>query len=355
MTRGKTETKIILSEGIPPTLKKKNEFQTWSNLWCFEISQVTWIKIFCQQTACTLIQKRNSLGSIPSMLLTSLCSITTRPWGHHHQFRILPKPAVWSFGWCAKHQPRPEKNGSVKRLPNSFLDPKKGLRQSRICLQKMASAAAQSQQSQTKTTFSEGIPHTLKNRFEFQTWSNLWCFEISQVTWIKIFCQQTAFTLIQKRNSLGSIPSMLLTSLCSITTRPWGHHRQFCYFPKTAVWSFGSCAKHQPRPEKQMAVSNTFQIHLWTPRRVWGNPVFVYKYATAAAQSQITISNLEVRELYRNDCMTNRCRSKIVSSRLYWIVVPECRENWIHAHRGPKRMNFSQQLIVQQDLSLRCP
>ena len=43
-------------------------------------------------------------------------------------------------------------------------------------------------QNRNHRFFAERIPHTLKNGCEFQTWSNLWWFDISQVTWIKIFC-----------------------------------------------------------------------------------------------------------------------------------------------------------------------
>ena len=185
--------------------------------------------------------------------------------------------------------------------------------------------------------------YTLKNRFEFQTWSNLWCFDISQVTWIKIFCQQTAFTLIQKRNSLGSIPSMLLRSLCSITARPWGHHHQFRFrkiHSNPAVRSFGSCAKHQPRPEQNGSVEGLTNSSL-DPKK-------------GLRQSRICMQVFNCC----SSILTNPCKSKIINhiySPLYWIVVPEYQENWIHTHRDPKRMNFSQQLIVQQNLSLRCP
>ena len=83
----------------------------------------------CQQTACTLtLKERNSSGS--------LCSITTRPWGHRHQFCSQKNRALWLFGSCAGYQPRPEKKLEWQSPSWSiFLDPKKGLRQSRICIQ----------------------------------------------------------------------------------------------------------------------------------------------------------------------------------------------------------------------------
>ena len=137
----------------------------------------------------------------------------------------------------------------------------------------------------------------LEKRFEFQTWSNLWCLDISQVTWIKIFCvskrpshwsrKETPRVRSHRCSSDPCVPSPpglegIITNFASSQTQPSDRLVH---------------AQSISQGLKKMAVSNTFRILFWTPRRVWGNPVFVYKYATAAAQSQITISNLEVREL----------------------------------------------------------
>ena len=154
----------------------------------------------------------------------------------------------------------------------------------------------------------------LKNRFEFQTWSNLWCFEISQVILNQDFlCQQTAFTLIQKRNSSGSIPSMLPTSLCSITARPWGHHHQCCFQPTSAVWSFGSCAKHQPRPEPKKTKRQTPSRFIFGPQE--GFDAIPYLH-TSIQLLQLNLKwkfQFRGRIAYRKDCLTNPCRSKIVT------------------------------------------
>ena len=142
--------------------------------------------------------------------------------------------------------------------------------------------------------FAERIPHTLKNRSEFQTWSNLWCFEISQVTWIKIFCvskrpshwsrKETPWVRSHRCSADPCVPSppgleVIITNFASKQTQPCDRlvHAQVI-----------------SQVLKKVAVSNAFRIHFWTLRRVRCNPVFVYKYASAAAQSQI--SNLEVRD-----------------------------------------------------------
>ena len=80
-----------------------------------------------------------------------LYSTTTRPWGHHHRFCFPttsknPTSEMWLFGSCEGHQPRPEKKLECQTPSGSiFLDPKKGLRQSRICIQLNATPVAQCQ------------------------------------------------------------------------------------------------------------------------------------------------------------------------------------------------------------------
>ena len=226
--------------------------------------------------------------------------------------------------------------------------------------------------TETVVFFAEHIPPTLKDRFESQTWSNLWRLDISQVTWdptrllylhnktkekprwIKIFC-------VSKWPAHWSWKKLLRFDPVNAPHIRVFHHRQalrssspislklkfshvIVWFMRRAsakAWKANGSVKHLPDP-------------FLDPKKGFRQSrICLQKMSSAAAQSQI--SNLEVRELYRKDWLTNPCRSKIVSSPLYWIVVPEYQENWIHAHRDPKRMNFPQQLIVQQNLSLRCP
>ena len=137
MTRGKTETKIIFSEGIPPTLKNRFEFQTWSNLWCLDISQVTWIKIFC-------VSKRPSHWSRKETppVRSHRCSADPCVPSPPGLEVIITHFAFTQIQLCDRlvnaqsiSQDLNQKKRSVKRLPNSFLDPKKGSMQSRICMQ----------------------------------------------------------------------------------------------------------------------------------------------------------------------------------------------------------------------------
>ena len=75
--------------------------------------------------------------------------------------------------------------------------------------------------------------------------------------------------------------------------------------------------------------------------------------------NSISRNNLKLRgrKPYRKDCMLDKSlQFKIVMSFFVELVsplfLPEYQENWIHAHIHPKRTNFPQQLIFQQDMSL---
>ena len=171
--------------------------------------------------------------------------------------------------------------------------------------------------------------------------SRAWHRQVEPIFYVSANCLH----IDPKRNSSGF--------LHSITKRPWGHHHQYCSHSSAALWLFGSCEGHQPRPEKKLQCqSPSWSIFLDPKKGLRQSRICIQLNSTPVAQSQITISNLEVRKLTRRTaCLTNPCNSKLVMHELFYRISPSYSCSWIP---GKYASNFPQQLIFQRNFSQTC-
>ena len=115
--------------------------------------------------------------------------------------------------------------------------------------------------------------------------------------------------------------------LHSITTRPWGHHHQYCSHSNPAVWLFGSCEGHQPRPEKKVGVSMAFLIHFLGPKD--GFEAIPYLQTIKCNSCSSTPNNYNNLKLRGSRACTKDCiKTLLLNTRKLGSTFTEIRREW---------------------------
>ena len=166
-----------------------------------------------------------------------------------------------------------------------------------------------------------------------QTSSNFWCLDISKLPAHWPQKKLLRFPVSDHHQALRSSSPILLPLNCSFVI----------------VWFM---RRASAKSWEKIAVSIAFLIHFLEPKE--GFEAIPY-LQTIKCNSCSSISNNNLKLRGSTACTKDCIKTLQITSPLYRLVASEYQENWIHAHRDPKGMNFPQQLIFQYTFSLTCP